>query len=110
LIGKPCPAWVFANDQDYAYGRFLLDPHSLEYIMEAAHIAAPQVAEPFRRALLWGALWDGVRELQIAPSYYLRLAVRALPAESDEALTQSVLGPHCHRFPALSIRRAARRL
>ncbi len=91
LIGKPCPAWVFANDRDYAYGRFLLDPRSLEYIMEAAHGAAPQ-AEPFRRALLWGALWDGVRELQIAPSAYLRLAVRALPAETDEALTQSVLG------------------
>jgi aminopeptidase N len=41
---------------------------------------------------VWGALWDGVRELQMAPSAYIRLAVRALPAETDEALTQSVLG------------------
>ncbi len=88
LIGKPCPAWAFANDQDYAYGRFLLDERSLRYV--TAHIDG--IAEPFRRALVWGALWDGVRELQMAPSAYIRLAVRALPAETGEALTQSVLG------------------
>jgi aminopeptidase N len=86
-IGKPCPAWVFANDQDYAYGRFLLDERSLQYV--TTHIDT--VTDTFRRALLWGALWDSVRELQLAPAAYIRLAVRALPAENDEALTQSVL-------------------
>jgi aminopeptidase N len=88
LIGKPCPAWAFANDQDYAYGRFLLDERSLQYV--TAHIGT--VTDAFQRALLWGALWGGVRELQMAPSAYIRLAIRALPSESDEALTQSVLG------------------
>src|SRR5580658_5892114 len=88
LMGKPCPAWVFANDQDYAYGRFLLDESSLQYV--TAHIDATE--EPFRRALVWGALWDGVRELRMAPSAYIRLAIRTLSLESEEALTQSVLG------------------
>ena len=87
LTGKPCPAWAFANDHDYAYGRFLLDERSLQYV--TAHIDT--IADTFRRALLWGALWDGVRELQMAPSSYIRLAIRALPAENDEALTQSAL-------------------
>jgi len=87
LTGKPCPAWVFANDRDYAYGRFLLDERSLQYL--TTHIDT--VTDTFRRALVWGALWDGVRELRMAPSVYIRLAVRALPAEHDEALTQSVL-------------------
>ena len=87
-IGKPCPAWIFANERDYAYGRFLLDERSLAYVI--AHIE--EVTDPFRRALLWGAAWDGVRELQLAPSGYIRLAIRALPAETDESLTQSVLG------------------
>jgi aminopeptidase N len=90
-IGKPCPAWVFANDQDYAYGRFLLDERSLQYVTELVG-QRHGLPEPFRRALLWGAVWDGVRELQMAPSAYIRLAVRALPAETDEAITQSVLG------------------
>ena len=88
LVGKPCPAWLFANDHDYAYGRFLLDERSQGYV--SGHIEA--ITDAFQRALIWGALWDGVRELQMAPSDYIRLAVRALPAESDEALTQSVLG------------------
>ena len=88
LIGKACPAWILTNDQDYAYGRFLLDEHSLEYV--AHHIDA--TGGSFRRALVWGALWDGVRELQMAPSAYIRLAIQALPRETDESLTQSVLG------------------
>jgi aminopeptidase N len=88
LTGKPCPAWAFANDRDYAYGRFLLDERSQRYV--TSHIEA--ITDTFQRALIWGSLWDGVRELQMAPSEYIRLAIRALPAESDEALTQSVLG------------------
>ena len=88
LLGKACPAFVFGNDQDYAYGRFLLDARSQQYL--TAHIDS--LGEPFRRALIWGAFWDGVRELRMAPSEYLRLAVRAMPFETDEAITQSVLG------------------
>ena len=33
---RPCPAWVFANENDYSYGRFLLDDKSREYVM--AHL------------------------------------------------------------------------
>jgi aminopeptidase N len=91
LIGKRCPAWAFANDQDYAYGRFLLDERSLRYVVELVG-QRHALPDPFRRALVWGALWDGVRELQIAPSAYIRLAIGALPTETGEALTQSVLG------------------
>jgi aminopeptidase N len=87
LDGQPCPAWVFANHDDYAYGRFLLDERSRQAI--APHIDG--VADPFLRSLLWGALWDGVRETQMAPADYLRLAIRGLSSETDEALTQSVL-------------------
>jgi aminopeptidase N len=31
--GAVCPEFVFANDLDYAYGRFLLDPQSREVVM-----------------------------------------------------------------------------
>ena len=30
--GKACPAYVFANDEDYAYGLFMLDDKSRDYI------------------------------------------------------------------------------
>jgi aminopeptidase N len=87
LEGKPCPAWVFANDRDYAYGRFLLDERSRQAVVDRVG----SIDDPFLRALLWGALWDGVRELQMPPSEYIRLAIRWLPSETDEAITQSVL-------------------
>ncbi len=87
LVGRPCPDWIFANDRDYAYGRFLLDERSRTAV--TAHIE--NIDDVFLRALLWGSLWDSVREVQIAPAEFLRLAIRALPSESDEAITQNLL-------------------
>lgn len=87
-VGKPCPEFVFANDQDYAYGRFLLDPKSQKAIMEKLG----DVHDLFQRTLLWGSLWDAVREAQLAPRDYLELAQRLLPDEKDESLALSIIG------------------
>jgi aminopeptidase N len=85
--GKPCPRFVFANDQDYAYGRFLLDARSRESVMDQLG-AMPDV---FLRTLLWGSLWDSVRQADLAPRAYIALAAKLLQAESDESLTQGIL-------------------
>jgi aminopeptidase N len=84
--GKPCPAFVFANDQDYAYGRFLLDPTS----HNAVEQRLGNFDDLFERTLLWGSLWDSVREAQFAPHKYLSLAQRLLPSETNESLAQSL--------------------
>jgi aminopeptidase N len=87
-IGKRCPTWVFANEDDNAYGRFLLDAKSqVEVIQELGSIASP-----FERTLLWGALWDGMREVRVAPEDYVSLAMRLLPEEKDPELALSVNG------------------
>ena len=87
-IGKSCPDYVFGNNEDEAYGQFLLDPKS-----QAAVVAElPRITDPFLRALLWGSLWDSVRELKLAPEAYLDLAIRLLPEEKDAELAVSVLG------------------
>jgi aminopeptidase N len=87
-IGKGCPDYVFGNDEDYAYGEFLLDP-----ISQAAIIGElPHVGDAFLRALLWGALWDSVRELRLPPASYVDLALRLLPAEKDAETAVAVLG------------------
>ncbi len=87
-IGKPCPAYVFGNDEDHAYGLFLLDAKS-----QAAIIAElPGVTDPFLRALLWGALWDSVRDLRMPPVDYLELGLRLLPFENDTELVTSIVG------------------
>jgi aminopeptidase N len=87
VLGKPCPRFVFANDQDYAYGRFLLDARSRAAVVDRLG-AMP---DAFHRALFWGSLWDSVRQAELAPREYLTLAARLLPAEGDESLTQTIL-------------------
>ncbi|MGC2617469.1 MAG: M1 family aminopeptidase, partial [Acidobacteriaceae bacterium] len=86
--GLACPAWVFANSNDHAYGLFLLDAKSRAAVMQqVAH-----TPDLFRRTLLWGSLWDAVREVQLDPAAYVQLALDALPGERDESLAASLLG------------------
>jgi aminopeptidase N len=87
VTGKRAPLYVFANYEDYGYGRFLLDDDSQRAVLNRLG----EVSDPFLRALLWGALWDSVREAELPPLDYIELAVRLLPQERDEVTTQSVL-------------------
>jgi aminopeptidase N len=85
-IGKACPAYVFANDGDEGYGRFLLDP-----VSEAA--MKPQVpdGDALLHTMLWGALWENVRLAQTRPRSFVELALGNLPkddAQGDEALVR----------------------
>ncbi|HEX7285140.1 MAG TPA: M1 family aminopeptidase [Candidatus Angelobacter sp.] len=87
-VGKACPAYVFANDQDQAYGRFLLDARSRKAVMQQIG----STSDVFTRTLLWGSLWESVREAELNPREYAELALRLLPQEKDEALAQSLIG------------------
>ncbi len=98
-----CPAYVFANDQDQAYGRFLLDPSSRRAVMASLGT----INDVFERTLLWGSLWDSVREAELDPREYIGLALKLLPAEKDEALAQSIIGrttTALHRYVGPDVR------
>jgi aminopeptidase N len=86
-IGRRRPAYVFANYGDYGYGLFLLDDQSRTYVLE--HLG--EVRDDFLRALLWGTLWDSVREAELAPADYIELAIRLIPHERDEVTAQGIL-------------------
>jgi aminopeptidase N len=103
LRGAECPSFIFANEQDYAYGRFLLDARSRERVIGGLG----GVQDLFRRTLLWGSLWDSVRNADMAPRGYLDLALKLLPAESDEALARSLLSHSAtalHRYVSPAVR------
>ncbi len=87
LKGTPCPSFIFANEGDYAYGRFLLDSRS----REAAARQLGAIHDLLQRALLWGSLWDSVRNSELAPRDYLVLSLELLPSETEEMLTRSLL-------------------
>jgi aminopeptidase N len=88
LAGRPAPAWVFANSRDLAYALVLLDPRSTA----ALERTIGRVTDSFLRAMLWGGLWDLVRDAMLAPERFLRLALRELPQESDEQIVAGILG------------------
>ncbi len=103
LDGSPCPSWVFANNNDHAYGLFLLDAQSRAAVMQ--QIAAGAVPDLFRRTLLWGSLWDSVRQAELDPAAYVHLALDALPHERDESLAASLLArtqTAIHRYVSAS--------
>ena len=86
-IGKPCPRYVFANFQDYAYGRFLLDAASEASIKEVLTTPTPQ-SDPLLHSMLWGALWDNVHVAKSPSREYVQLALKMLPDEPDESMNR----------------------
>jgi aminopeptidase N len=101
-VGRVCPDYIFTNDRDEAYGRFLLDTRSRDFVLR--ELPAPsqnrpqQMENPFNRALLWGSLWEGVRVADLAPRRFIEEAEKALPHETDESLTATLAG---HAITAL---------
>jgi aminopeptidase N len=86
--GLPLPDYVFANDGDYGYGIFLLDPQSTAYLAERVG----SIEDELFRAMVWGALWDGVREARVPAEQWIETALRELPREPDEQIAAFVLG------------------
>jgi aminopeptidase N len=86
-LGKRRPAFVFANFEDYGYGRFLLDEESRAYV--ARDIGS--VKDNFLRALLWGSLWESVREAEMPPADFVEMAIRNAPRETDDVMLAFIL-------------------
>jgi len=87
LTGRRCPAYIFGNEGDFGYGRFLLDTRS----RVAVTSRLTHITDPFLRTMLLGALWEAVRETQMPPEEYVALVLKLLASENDEELAQSML-------------------
>ena len=66
--------FAFSNYQDYGYGIFLLDDKSRDYVLKNIQ----NEKDPFLRSMMWGALWDSVREGELDPREYVELVVKVL--------------------------------
>jgi aminopeptidase N len=98
--GLPAPDFVFANANDFAYAQVILDPLSAAWL--EGHIGT--VDDVFLRAMLWGALWDLVRDARLAPGRFLATAMRELPNEHDEQLAAGIIGPSRRGYEPLNTR------
>ena len=59
--------------------------------------------------MMWGSLWDSVREAELDPREYVELAIKNLPTEKDETITASVLRPSKHSDDVLHRRYGRKR-
>ncbi len=82
------PVLILPNYQDYGYGIFLLDAKSRDYVLKNIQ----NEKDPFLRSMMWGSLWDSVREAELDPKVYVELVIKNLPSEQDETIVSSILG------------------
>ncbi|MBK8810422.1 MAG: ERAP1-like C-terminal domain-containing protein [Acidobacteria bacterium] len=82
------PAFIFPNYQDFGYGIFLLDDQSRDYVINNIRLEK----DDFLRAMMWGALWDSVREAELDPKDYVELVITNIALESDESTIQTLVG------------------
>ena len=84
--GRKTPAFVFANDGDYGYAIVLPDDTSVRWLEQ--NIGS--VKDDLLRAMLWGAMWDLVREARLSPARYAAAVLRELPRERDEQIAAAL--------------------
>jgi aminopeptidase N len=85
--GRRAPDVIFANDGDYGYAIVLPDSASVSWLERNVST----VKDDLQRAMLWGALWDLVREARLSPARYVTAALRALPVERDEQIAATLI-------------------
>jgi aminopeptidase N len=79
--------WRYANAGDFGYGRFLLDAASRE-----ALLAEPRaLPDGLLRAQLVEALWESVRDTELAPGAFIGFALALVPEEADDVVLAGLL-------------------
>lgn len=79
LVGRRAPAAVLANPRDVAYGQFVPDARSREWLL--AH--TPGLADPLHRAMATSAVHEAVREAELDPLRFGELLLALLRRERD---------------------------
>lgn len=87
LNGVKRPDLLLINDDDLTYAKIRLDSHSL--ITATKEIAS--IESSLSRALIWGAVWDMVRDAEVGTGKYLDLVLAGIEKETDIGLVQQVL-------------------
>lgn len=85
--GKPAPRFVYPNLDDFGYFVSILDSASVRALEQGA---IRGVADPLLRSMIWGALWDQVRDARMAPARFAHLVLTELPFERDEQIIPSL--------------------
>jgi|CXWL01.1.fsa_nt_gi aminopeptidase N len=78
---------VFPNHGDFGYGRFLLDAQGIRTVLDTPFEAGSTLLQ----AQLVEALWESVRDAELAPGRFLSYAVYRLPRTRDDIALSALL-------------------
>ncbi|MFQ4149123.1 aminopeptidase N [Arthrobacter sp. LAPM80] len=87
LVGMQRPALVLVNDDDLAYAKIRLDPHSLA--TAKAHLADFRDSLP--RTLVSASLWDATRDGETPAREYVDLVLATIGQETDSTVVMVLL-------------------
>jgi aminopeptidase N len=87
LVGQKKPALVLLNDDDLAYAKIRLDDESLAVAIE--HLAG--IENALARTLVWGAVWDAVRDAETRPRDYVKLVLGNIASETESTTIRTTL-------------------
>ena len=85
--GQRLVRWRYANAGDFGYGRFLLDAASRD-----ALLAEPRaLPDGLLRAQLVEAIWESVRDAELAPATFIDFALTLADDEGDDVILAGLL-------------------
>jgi aminopeptidase N len=87
LVGQKKPDLVLLNDDDLAYAKIRLDDASLTVALD--HLA--DIENPLARTLVWGAVWDAVRDAETRPRDYVTLVLNNIASETESTTIRTTL-------------------
>ena len=87
LAGQVAGDFVLVNDGDLAYARVAIDSQSLDVLLEG-HL---RLDDDLARAVVWGSLWDMVRNAELRARDYVDISLRCIDVENDPAVFQSLI-------------------
>jgi len=88
FTGVKRPSLILLNDDDLAFAKVRLDRQSVDF---AAHHLS-KFEDSLARAVIWGALWEAVREAEFPAPEFAEMVLQHISAESQPALITDLLG------------------
>ena len=87
LIGKPRPDLILLNDEDLTYAKIRLDDISIATATNSIN----KLESSLSRALIWGAMWDMLRDAEVSTKDFMSLVINGVSEESDIGVVQQLL-------------------
>jgi len=88
FIGESRPAFIMLNDEDLAFTKVRFDPDSMAFAVE--HLS--KFSDSLTRAVIWGAVWDAVRNGELPAPEFARMVLRHISAETETTTIGTLLG------------------